>query len=519
MKQLFPSLQSICLMVMAAGALASCSQSKQQAQAHPNIVFIMTDDHSLQTFSTYDDRFIKTPNLDRIAQEGAVFRNSFVSNSICSPSRAVMLTGKHSHVNGQVHNGCVFDGSQQTFPKLLQAAGYQTSLIGKWHLRSLPTGFNNYDILVGQGNYYNSPFITNGDTLPTDGYVTNVITDKSINWLEHRDKDKPFCLLVHHKATHRIWQPDTALFNLFKGVDFPVPDNFFDDYEGRQAAAEQNMSVIKDMDLVYDLKMLDKEGDIKTKYRKAYEGMLNGLTPEQRAAWDKEYEPVIKAFKKAGLSGKELALWKYQRYMHDYLRCVASVDNNVGRLLDYLDQQGLADNTIVVYTSDQGFYMGEHGWFDKRFMYEESMRTPLVMRYPQKIKPGTEYNQMVQNIDYAPTFLDLAGVKVPADMQGQSLQPLMTSEQPQWRDALYYHYYEFPNEHMVKRHYGIRTNRYKLIHFYNNIDTWELYDLANDPKEMHNLFGQKAYDSLVDSLKQQLHALQVQYGDTITSTY
>ncbi len=510
---------AIC-MVLVTILFAGCQPAKnQQEQKKPNILFIMTDDHSLQTFSAYDNRFIETPNLDRIGEEGAIFRNSFVTNSICGPSRAVMLTGKHSHKNGHINNSLTFDGSQVTFPKLLRANGYQTSIVGKWHLRSLPTGFDNYEVLIGQGDYYNSDFITNGDTIPSEGYVTNVITDKSINWLENRDAEKPFCLLIHHKATHRIWQPDTALFKLFKNREFDVPETFFDDYQNRQAAAEQRMHIANDMDLVYDLKLLDEEGEIQTKYRRNYEHMIARLTPEQREAWDKEYDPIIEDFKSRSLEGKELALYKYQRYMQDYLRCVASVDNNIGRLLDYLEEKGELDNTLIVYTSDQGFYMGEHGWFDKRFMYEQSLRTPLVMRYPKLIKPKMHLHQLVQNIDYAPTFLDVAGLKVPADMQGQSLVKLFSDKDADWRDVIYYHYYEYPNEHMVKRHYGIRTGRYKLIHFYNDIDKWELYDLVDDPNEMVNLYEHPSMQDLISKLKKQLKEQQEQYEDTDLSTY
>lgn len=506
----------ITLIALAGFSLYKIKKSNKETISPPNILFIMSDDHSYQTISAYDNRFIQTPNIDRIAEEGAIFTNSFVSNSICAPSRAVMLTGKHSHINGQINNTVKFDGEQQTFPKLLKQKGYQTAIIGKWHLKSDPTGFNYWDILIGQGHYYNSRFITNGVKTNTEGYVTDIITDKGIDWLEKRDKSKPFCMLLHHKATHRIWKPDTALFNLFKDTTFEIPDNFFDNYEGRQAAKEQKLSIINDMDLVYDLKMLDKEGDIKTKYRKNYENMLNRLNPEQRKRWDEEYNPVIEEFKKADLKGEELAKWKYQRYMQDYLRCVASLDNNIGRILDYLDKNGLAENTIVVYTSDQGFYMGEHGFFDKRFMYEQSLRTPLVIRYPKSIEAGTRIYELVQNIDYAPTFLDYAETDIPSDIQGLSFKPLAENKKTKWRDAIYYHYYEFPNEHMVKKHYGIRTDRYKLIHFYNDIDQWELYDLENDPDEMENIYNTENKE-LIESLKEQLIKLQKQYKDSINN--
>ncbi len=482
-----------------------------QENDRPNIIFIMTDDHSIQTMSAYDDRFIKTPNLDRIAEEGVLFTNSFVTNSICAPSRAVMLTGKHSHLNGQIDNFTRFDSSQVTFPKLLQQAGYQTALIGKWHLKSQPTGFDHWDVLKGQGHYYNTDFYSAKGKEKSQGYVTDIITDKSINWLENRDPEKPFCLLTHHKATHRIWMPDTSLFKEFAGVEFEVPDNFFDDFEGREAAKDHVMGIDRDMDLVYDLKMLDDKGEIQTKYRKLYEGFIAMLSPEERKAWDAYYDPIIEEFLEADMEGEELALWKFQRYMKDYLQCVRSVDNNVGRILDYLEENGLAENTIVVYTSDQGFYMGEHGWFDKRFMYEESFRTPLAVRFPKGIMVDNSISALVQNIDYAPTFLDFAGVEIPEEMQGKSLKPMLSGDSIPWRDALYYHYYEYPNEHGTHKHYGIRTDRYKLIHFYGDIDTWELYDLQLDANEMHNLYGQPEYEELVAGLKKRLQELQVNY--------
>lgn len=501
---------AICSLLFACGSL-----EKDSAQAdRPNIIFIMTDDHSYQTLSAYDDCFIQTPHLDRIAEDGVLFTNSFVSNSICAPSRAVMLTGKHSHINGQINNFIRFDSSQITFPKLLQSAGYKTALIGKWHLKSLPTGFDHWEVLIGQGNYYNPDFIENGEKKRSQGYVTDLITDKSIDWLEKRDKTKPFLLLIHHKATHRIWMPDTELLNEFAGIEFEVPNNFFDDYEGREAAAAHIMGIDRDMDLVYDLKMLDEEDSIPSRYRKSYKNMYGRMNEAQKASWDAYYNPIIQRFKAADLTGKELALWKYQRYMQDYLKCVRSVDNNIGRLLDYLDENGLTENTLLVYTSDQGFYMGEHGWFDKRFMYEQSLRTPLLMRFPNGFKRKGSLGELVQNIDYAPTALDFAGVEVPTDMQGESLKPLLERRQTDWRKAIYYHYFEFPNEHGVKKHYGIRTDRYKLIHFYEDIDTWELYDLQKDPEEMHNLYGKPGNEILTEKLKAQLEELQKAYQVT-----
>jgi arylsulfatase A-like enzyme len=501
----------VCLVVLLNLACKSLPESPDLDQP-PNIVFIFTDDHSYQTFSAYDDRYLQTPNLDRIANEGALFSNSFVTNSICAPSRAVILTGKHSHLNGQLDNVIRFDSSQVTFPKLLQHAGYQTAIVGKWHLKSRPTGYDHFEVLIGQGNYYNSDFIENGEKVRSEGYVTDVITDKSIDWLEKRNKEKPFCLQVQHKATHRIWMPDTTLFEEFAGREFPIPETFFDDYSGRLAAAQQEMSIAKDMDLVWDNKMLDPEAEIETRLRNAYANRMYGrMNPAQKASWDAHYQPVIDQFKKAGLTGQELAIWKYQRYMQDYLACVRSLDNNIGRLMQYLEETGLAENTLVVYTSDQGFYMGEHGWFDKRFMYEESLRTPLVMRYPGKIDSGTRIDAMVQNLDHAPTILDFAGAAIPEDMQGLSMKPLLENKETPWRTSVYYHYYEYPGAHSVKKHYGIRTDRYKLIHFYDDIDTWELYDLEQDPDEMKNLFEQEGYEAITADLKTELDSLQTAY--------
>ena len=496
--------------------LPACQNKKQEQTQRPfNIVYIMTDDHTAQMMSCYDTRYAYTPNLDRIARDGVLFTQSFVANSLSGPSRACMITGKHSHKNGFYDNThCKFDGSQQTFPKLLQKVGYETALIGKWHLETLPTGFDHWEILPGQGDYYNPKFITSAnDTIEEHGYLTNIITDKSIEWMEHqRDKDKPFCLLIHHKAQHRNWMADTCNLALYEDKTFPIPETFYDDYEGRPAAAAQEMSILKDMDLVYDLKMLGAEGQ--KGLVRGYENMLSRLDPEQRAAWDKFYNPIIEGFKKQNLKGKALYEWKFQRYMRDYLKTLKSLDDNVGRVLDYLDQAGLAENTLVVYTSDQGFYMGEHGWFDKRFMYEESFHTPLLMRLPGG-KKG-KIDQMVQNIDYAPTFLALAGAPIPDDIQGVSLLPLLKGETPSdWRTSLYYHFYEFPAEHMVKRHYGVRNDRYKLIHFYNDIDVWELYDLKEDPHELNNVYSDPAYAEVKKQMMHELDSLQIMYDDPI----
>lgn len=495
----------------------SCSEEKKEQQY--NIVYIMTDDHTAQMMSCYDNRFVETPNLDRIAADGVKFTNSFVANSLSGPSRACMFTGKHSHANGFYDNTtCIFDGSQQTMPKLLQQAGYQTAIIGKWHLESLPAGFDYWEILPGQGDYYNPRFIEmNNDTIVEKGYLTNIITEKSINWLENqRDKEKPFCLFIHHKACHRNWLPELKYLSLYEDKTFDIPDNFYDDYEGREAAQTQEMSILKDMDIMYDTKMY--RSDKSSRLKSTYEEYIGRLDPEDKKVYDAFYKPIIEEFYKKNPKGKELAEWKYQRYMRDYAKVLKSFDDNVGKLLDYLKQKGLLKNTLIVYTSDQGFYMGEHGWFDKRFMYEESMHTPLIMRIPDnfKTKAKGDIPQMVQNIDYAPTFLDLAGADIPKDIHGVSLLPLLKGEKPaNWRKSLYYHFYEYPAEHMVKRHYGVRTERYKLIHFYNDIDIWELYDLQEDPKEMNNLYGKEGYEQITENLMKELRKLQAQYKDPI----
>ena len=496
-------------------AFTSCG-SKDKAQGPYNIVYIMTDDHTAQMMSCYDKRYVSTPNLDRIARDGVRFTNSFVANSLSGPSRACMLTGKHSSENRFFDNStCVFDAEQQTFPKLLQKAGYQTAVVGKWHLGTLPTGFDYWEVIPEQGDYYNPSFITmQRDTIVERGYLTNIITDKSLEWIEARDKQRPFCILIHHKAVHRNWLPELKYLNEYEDTTFPMPDTFYDDYEGRVAAANQEMHILEDMDIIYDTKML--KDDVETHYKGAYLRFIGRLTPEERAQYDAAYAPIIKEFYEKQPQGKELAEWKYQRYMRDYAKVVKSLDDNVGRVLDYLKEQGLDKNTLVVYTSDQGFYMGEHGWFDKRFMYEESMRTPLVMTLPEEFDRKGDIVEMVQNIDYAPTFLELAGVDVPDDMHGESLVPLFRGEQPKdWRRSLYYHFYEYPAEHMVKRHYGVRTDRYKLIHFYNDIDEWELYDLQQDPQELNNLYGKEGYDDVTKELRAELLRLQEEYKDPV----
>lgn len=487
------------------------------AQRRPNIIFIMSDDHAQNAISAYDGRFNSTPNIDRIAKEGAIFKNSFVSNSICGPSRAVMLTGKHSFCNGKPDNVVKsFDWNQDNFVKRLQKNGYQTALVGKIHLKGAPQGFDYWSIIPGQGDYYNPNFIENGKRKKIHGHITPITTQLALNWLKKRDIEKPFVLLYHQKAPHRPWMPAPKHFKTFAGKKFEIPSNFFDNYKGREAAATSEMEIFNHMDLVYDLKMKDSAKEIfaqKHLYA-SYLRMFNRMDDAQKEKWNAHYDTIINHFKAKKLTGKALAKWKYNRYMQDYLACIQSVDDGVGQILDYLDEENIADNTIVVYTSDQGFYLGEHGWFDKRFMYEESMRTPLLIRYPEKIKPNTVVTKMVQNIDYAPTLLDYAGVEIPENMQGLSFRKLVKNPTTKWRDALYYTYYEYPAEHHVLRHYGIRTERYKLIHFYYDIDIWELYDLQKDPKEMKNIYNDTAYKNIRKQLHKKLRSIRKKYGDS-----
>ncbi len=502
MKNLYPASLGFTL---AAAVLGGCSAKKP---VKPNILFIMSDDHAFQAISAYGHALNSTPNIDRIAADGMRFNKAFCTNSISAPSRAVILTGKFSHMNGLRDNSDRFDGAQNTLPKMLRPAGYQSAIIGKWHLKTDPVGFDFWRILIDQGPYYNPDLKDSTGTHRYEGYTTTIIGDQAIEWLDKRDPKKPFFLMVHNKAPHRNWMPEPKYFNLFRGKKFPVPENFFDDYSERgRAAKEQEMSVIKDMTINYDLKVFPKPGDSVMGDDRGWEGGMKRMNAEQRATWDSYYQEITDDFYSRKLTGDALALWKYQRYMEDYLACIQSVDDQVGRLLDYLKANGLDKNTLVVYTSDQGFYLGEHGWFDKRFMYEESLRTPLVMKLPGVIKPGTTTEDLVQNLDFAPTFLGLAGVTVPDSLQGISMLG------PQKREAIYYHYYEYPGVHAVKRHYGIRTDRYKLMHFYNDIDEWELYDLKTDPSEMKNLYGNPAYSDKITELKAAMIKLQQQYQD------
>ncbi|WP_198680048.1 sulfatase family protein [Aureibaculum luteum] len=516
----FAVLTSILLFMTSCKTEQKNDKTPTEENKKPNIVFIMSDDHAYQAISAYSDKLIKTPNIDRLANEGMLFNNASVTNSICAPSRAVILTGKHSHLNGKIDNLSAFDTTNVTFPQLLQNAGYQTAMFGKLHFGNNPKGFDEFKILPGQGNYYNPKFITQKGDTTINGYVTDITTDLALDWLKNRrDTEKPFLLMYLHKAPHRAWYPTEKYYKEYTKKTFPLPETLFDNYEGRVAAKTAEMNILKHMHLAYDnkidqevlkkLNIFDRMGRSETKR----------MTPEQRSSWDSVYNPIIADFEKRypTMDDKQLMEWKYQRYLQDYLGTIASVDDNVGRMLDYLDEEKLSDNTVIIYTSDQGFYLGEHGWFDKRFMYDESFKTPLLIKWPNKITAGTTEDEMVQNLDFAQTFLEIAGVKAPDDMQGESLVPLLKGQKEKWdRDAVYYHYYEYPAEHAVKRHYGIATKEFKIIHFYHDIDTWEFYDRKKDPQEMNNLINDKNYADEIAEMKQKLKETREKYKDSET---
>jgi arylsulfatase A-like enzyme len=491
------TLSSALLLPLGPGRSASSRAVAPAEPKRPNILFIFSDDHAFQAIGAYGDPrgLIDTPNIDRVAREGMRFDRCVVPNSICGPSRASVLTGKYSHANGFYNNtNSRFDGSQTTFPKLLRAAGYQTAVVGKWHLVSDPTGFDYWHILPGQGVYYNPPMIENGRKVTHEGYVTDVITDVSLDWLNGRDKSKPFLLMCHHKAPHREWEPALRHLGHDRDRSYPEPATLFDDYSGRgKAEHEQDMTVARTMN-AKDLKLTPPPQ----------------LTPTQRREWDAYYEPRNEAFRKANPQGAELVRWKYNRYLHDYLGCLKAVDESVGRLLKFLDDEGLADDTIVVYSSDQGFYLGEHGWFDKRWIFEQSLRTPLLVRWPGTVKAGSVNKDLVSNLDFAETFLEAAGLPAPAEMQGRSLVPLLKGQTPpDWRKSFYYHYYEYPGPHDVRRHYGVVTDRYKLVHFYGpDVDEWELFDLADDPRELRNVYARPEYAKVREQLGRELLRLR-----------
>lgn len=541
----------------ALSCIAVTAQAQQKAAAatqRPNIVYIMCDDHAFQCISAYGSPISKlapTPNIDRIAERGMRFDRAFVENSLSTPSRACLMTGLYSNQNGQRQLGEGIDTTRTFFTEQLQQAGYQTAVVGKWHMGCDPKGFDYYHIYNDQGQYYNPQYRgtdTDGKYIVEEGYSTDLTTDHALSFIEHRDTNKPFCLLLHHKAPHRNWLANTKYFGMYDNVNFPMPETFYDDYETRGSAVRtQNMSVTKDMRWEQDFKvpeMLDTANADSWDSYLSLMNEVNRMNPEQRIAWGKYYFPRNRRLLEARLTGKELDEWKYQNYIRDYMSVIKSVDESVGRVLDYLDSHGLTDNTIIVYTSDQGFYMGEHGWFDKRFMYEESLRTPLLIAYPGHIQPGTVCNKLVQNIDYAPTFLDLAGISKPKELPGRSLTPLFKAgdKVKGWRNSIYYHYYDYPTYHMVRKHDGVRTDHYKLIHFYgaggldavkenkyqrqpgtrehgcmkyltslgyfepkdSAVNYNELYDLQADPHELNNLYGKPGYEKITKQLQKQL---------------
>lgn len=502
--------------------LAVLVQAKLVADDRPNIVFIFSDDHASHAIGAYDG-WLKsvdpTPNIDRLASEGMLFENSFCTNSICGPSRAVIQTGKHSHKNGFMNNGNSFDWDQLTFPKLLQTAGYQTALFGKSHLKGNPQGFDEWAVLPGQGLYYNPDLITpDGETM-VERHCTDVVTDLAVAFLEEdSDPNRPFMLMVQHKAPHRNWMPAPRHLYLYEDMEIPEPPTLFDRWEDNAPPARlQEMEIDRHMDLHFDL-FVDLSPDfVPEETNKRRDGSawrnMKRMTPEQLRLWDEAWGPRDAAFHEAKLSGKDLVRWKYQRYAKNYLRCVKGVDESVGTIMDTLETMGLSENTIVIYSPDQGFYIGDHGWFDKRWMYEESLKMPFVIKWPGVVEEGSRSGAMIQNLDYAETFLDMAEAPIPDDMQGASILPLLRGEQQDdWRKSIYYHYYEYPSVHMVPRHNGVRIERYKLMHFY-EFDEWELYDLEMDPDELENVYENPDYEDVVKRMKEELEALRIKYED------
>ncbi|MHA1338572.1 MAG: sulfatase family protein [Promethearchaeota archaeon] len=493
----------------------------------PNILFIMADDHAFHAISCYtkawnknDKRAVinETLNIDRIGTEGARFDNCFCTNSICTPSRASILTGKYAHITGVTTLATKMPNKIPTFASIMQKNGYQTAIVGKWHLgikkKYRPKGFDYWNILPGQGVYYNPIMIENGKVKRLKGYVTDIITDFCLKWLEKRNKDKPFVLLCHHKAPHRPWEPDEKHKDLYKNKDIPIPYTFNDDYKNRaSAAAHANMRIENALNCV----------DLKLKCNNPVKRYLSLPIPEEIEGYTLETNDGEKVVFK---SKQQLKEWKYQRYIKDYLRCIASIDDNVGRLLNYLEKEEILDDTIVIYTSDQGFFLGDHGWYDKRFMYEESLRMPFLMRYPPEIKKGTIIEDIILNVDFAETFLDFADIPIPEDMQGRSFRPLLRGEIPDdWQKSFYYRYWVNGTFHKVYAHYGIRTLKYKLIYYYcdplkqkgarkdPHEPEWELFDLENDPYELNNIYNNPNYQDIVKNLKNELFALQKKLKD------
>lgn len=502
--------------------LILCLLTASSHAQQPNIIYIMSDDHDADAISAYSKKFIATPHMDRIAKEGMRFTNCFVGNSICSPVRATVLTGQHSHLNGIKDNRTPFDGNKITLPKLLKEAGYQTVLIGKWHLHSLPTGFDYWTVLPGQGIYYSTRLINmNNDTIRYNEYATSLITNQTLSWLkDKRDPAKPFFIMMHHKAPHRNWVPELKWLEIFSKKKFPEPPTLYADTMGKGTAFKhQRMSILKDMTLCIDLK-IDPQYIMNIPHLKpdsneirSYNAFMNGIPEEQRKRMKDIFAERGKLLQQLKPMGKDLLKLKYQWYMQDYLACIASVDESVGQILNYLDENGLSENTMVVYTSDQGFYLGENGWFDKRFMYDVSMNTPLLVKWKRKIKPGSVSTSLIQNIDFAPTMLDVAGVKIPDWIQGLSIKPILTGKlQELPRKELYYRYYEYPIDHYVIPHIGIREKQFKLIYFY-TAGEWEFYDLKADPTEQKNLIRNPGYQAEINRMKMKLVEVKDRYKD------
>jgi len=513
-------MRNVVHLLVVAMLLFACSPEKKKL----NVIFIMSDDHASKAISAYDTSLISTPNIDRLAENGIRFDRCFCTNAICSPSRAVILTGKYSHMNGILDNTLSFDGSQQTLPKILREEGYQTAMVGKWHLKSEPTGFDYWYVLPGQGQYYRPDFISPEGRVSIEGYVTDIITDKGIEFLENKDPDKPFFMMLHHKAPHRSWQPAIRHLDIYENTPFPIPSNLQDQHTSKSAAArEQEMSIARHMSLDYDLKMpgeyLQKKGsDRELFFNTDWSNPRNRMAENDFEKWKVYYTKRADEYNALPDDSVALDEWKYRKYMEDYLSCIHTVDENIGRLLDYLEASGLDENTIVIYTSDQGFFLGEHGWYDKRFMYDEAHRMPLIISAPGMV--SGEDKHMITNADFAPTILSLAGVDPPADMQGESFHEILLGTEPKsWRESVYYHYFEYPAVHSVKRHYGVRTEKYKLIRFYYDIDEWELYDLEKDPYEMKNLSDDPEFSAVFSEMKNELERLRVHYHDTMPEQY
>lgn len=505
--------RSCCVFGLVAALVASFATHALAAapagKLRPNILYIMSDDHAFQAISAYGSNRNKTPHIDRIADEGMRFDRCYVTNSLCGPSRACILTGTYSHVNGMYDHYSKFNNKLPTFPKLMQKAGYATGIVGKWHLTSDPAGFDYWEVLPGQGKYYSPEFITKEGKTETKGYVTNIITEKSLDWLKQgRDPEKPFLLMVHHKAPHRPWDPAPEKLGPLAEKNYPEPATLFDDYATRGSAAKDAEMRISQMNPSTDVKLWGK--DEKNNDRR---WLYKQFEPAELAAWEKYVDPRHAKFEAAAPEGEDRTRWFYQLYMRDYLGCIESVDDSVGRLLDYLDESGLAENTIVVYASDQGFYLGEHGWFDKRFMYEESLRTPLVVRWPGVVKAGSVENKMVSNVDFAETFLDAAGIEASERMQGRSFLPMLAGEPPkEWRKSFYYHYYEGEKrEHHVPKHEGVTTGEAKLMRFY-TIGEWQMFDLKKDPHELRNVWDDPEYADMQEQLLAELVAQRDELG-------